>query len=83
MVKQHIIICEEEYCVQILTQILQTQPKSKPGSETRKKNPGVKSEKHGANDAGLHIQVWPQLEAFDEGVLIAPNTPEIVYKQFF
>ena len=48
MVKQHIIICEEEYCVQILTQILQTQPKSKPGSETRKKNPGVKSEKRGA-----------------------------------
>ena len=43
MVKQHIIISEEEYCVQILTQILQTLPKSQPGSETRDKNPGVKS----------------------------------------
>ena len=53
MVKQHIIICEEEYCVQILTQILQTQPKSKPGSETRKKNPGVKSEKRGGIDRML------------------------------
>ena len=37
-----IIICEEEYYVQILTQTLKTQPKSKPGSETREKNPGVK-----------------------------------------
>ena len=53
MVKQHIIICEEEYCVQILTQILQTQPKSKPGSETREKNPGVKVEKRGAT-VGVH-----------------------------
>ena len=37
------ITFEEEYCVQILTQILQTQPKSKPGSETREENPWVKS----------------------------------------
>ena len=57
MVKQHIIICEEEYCVQILTKILQTQPKSKPGSETRKKNPGVKSKKRGAIDLDILIKV--------------------------